>query len=152
MAKSDCEWLAEVLGALRKSLEFSERAAAAHGLRPQEFHALLAIESSPGRSWVTVGELTEQLGIARGGAARLIDRMAALRLVKRVREKTKTRSERVRLTAKGARRLEQLYRVHRDELRCSGPRLAALLQKARRGIAPKIELASPACAMPEIED
>jgi DNA-binding MarR family transcriptional regulator len=78
--------------------------------------------------------------------------MEAMRLVKRTAAKDDRRRVRVSLTAKGLKLLEKLYRVHRDELRSTGPQLAALLQKAAARIPAKILLASPACSMPEIED
>ena len=152
LSKADYEALAEFRHALRKFLGFSEAAASEHGVTPQQYQALLAIEGFPGRSWVTVGELAEQMRIAHHSAVGLVDRMQTMRLVKRTAAKEDRRRVRVTLTAKGLKLLERLYRVHREELRSSGPQLAVLLQKAAARIPTKIMLASPACAMPEIED
>jgi DNA-binding MarR family transcriptional regulator len=152
LIKADYEALAEFRYALRKFLGFSEAAASEHGITPQQYQALLAIEGFPGRNWVTVGELAEQMRIAHHSAVGLVDRMEAMRLVKRTAAKEDRRRVRVTLTAKGLRLLEKLYRVHRDELRSSGAQLATLLQKAAARIPAKISLASPACSMPEIED
>ena len=152
LSKADYEALAEFRYALRKFLGFSEAAASEHGVTPQQYQALLAIEGFPGRNWVTIGELAEQMRVAHHSAVGLVDRMETMRLVKRCAAKDDRRRVQVALTPKGLRLLEKLYRVHRDELRSSGRQLAALLQKAATHIPAKISLASPACCMPEIED
>ena len=75
LSKADYEALAEFRYALRKFLGFSEAAASEHGVTPQQYQALLAIEGFPGRNWVTVGELAEQMRIAHHSAVGLVDRM-----------------------------------------------------------------------------
>ena len=152
LSKADYEALAEFRYALRKFLGFSEAAASEHGVTPQQYQALLAIEGFPGRNWVTIGELAEQLRTAHHSAVGLVDRMETMGLVKRTSVKEDRRRVRVSLTAKGLRLLEKLYRVHRDELRSSGPRLAALLQRSAARIPARISVASSPCSMPEIED
>ena len=152
LGKADYEALAEFRYALRKFLGFSEDAARKHGVTAQQYQALLAIEGFPRRNWVTIGELAEQLRVAHHSAVGLVDRMEAMRLVKRTAEEEDRRRVRVSLTAKGLKLLEKLYLVHRDELRSSGQQLSALLQKAAARIPARISFASPACSMPEIED
>jgi DNA-binding MarR family transcriptional regulator len=152
LSKADYEALAEFRYALRKFLGFSEQAASGHGVTPQQYQALLAIEGYPGRNWVTMGELAEQMRIAHHSAVGLVDRMEAMNVVKRTVAKEDRRRVRVSLTAKGLKLLKKLYLVHREELRSSGSRLATLLQQAASRIPPKIQLASPACSMPELED
>src|SRR5688572_2220292 len=152
LSKADYETLAEFRYALRKFLGFSEAAASEHGVTPQQYQALLSIEGFPERNWVTIGELAEQMRIAHHSAVGLVDRMEAMRLVKRTTAREDRRRVRVTLTAKGRKRLEKLYLVHREELRSTGAQLAKLLQKAASYIPAKITLASPACSMPEIED
>lgn len=155
LSKADFELLAEFRYKLRKFLGFSEAAAASHGVTPQQYQALLAIEGFPGRNWVTIGELAEQMQIAHHSAVGLVDRMQALRLVRRVPSKEDRRRVHVSLTAKGLALLEKLYRVHREELRSVGPQLIGLLSRA--AVPPGAEkrgakFSSPACSMPEIED
>ena len=53
--KADYELLAEFRYTLRTFLGFSESAAIEHGVSPQQYQALLAIEGFPGRNWVTIG-------------------------------------------------------------------------------------------------
>jgi DNA-binding MarR family transcriptional regulator len=152
LTKADYEALADFRYALRKFLGFSETAASEHGVTPQQYQALLAIEGFPGRNWVTIGELAEQMRIAHHSAVGLVDRMEAMRLVKRTAAREDRRRVRVTLTARGLKLLEKLYLVHREELRSSGPQLARVLQKAASHIPAKITPASPPCFMPEIED
>jgi DNA-binding MarR family transcriptional regulator len=152
LTKGDYEVLAEFRYALRKFLGFSEEAATQHGVTPQQYQALLAIEGFPGRDWVTIGELAEQMRIAHHSAVGLVDRMEAMKLVKRRAATEDRRRVRVSLTAKGLKLLEKLYRVHRDELRSSGPQLTASLQKAAARIPARIAVASSPCSLPEIED
>ncbi len=130
LAKADFELLAEFRYALRRFLGFSERAAGERGITPQQYQVLLAIEGYPGRNWVTMGELAEQMQVAHHTAVGLVDRMEAHKLVKRSPSAADRRRVEVSLTARGARILDQLYRVHRAELRTVGPRLAGLLIKA----------------------
>src|SRR5688572_31885903 len=100
LSKTDYETLAEFRYALRKSLGFSEAAASEHGVTPQQYQALLAIEGYPGRNWVTIGELAEQMRVAHHSAVGLVDRMETMRLVKRTSAKDDRRRVRVTLTAK----------------------------------------------------
>lgn len=130
LTKKDYELLAEFRYTLRKFLGFSESAATSHKVSPQQYQALLAIEGFPGRNWVTIGELAEQLRTAHHSAVGLVDRMEALRLVRRSKSAEDGRRVQVSLTPKGLGVLEKLYRAHRQELKTIGPKLIGLLQKA----------------------
>ncbi len=153
LAKSDYELLAEFRYTLRKFLGFSEAMAVKHGVTAQQYQALLAIEGFPGRNWVTVGELAEQLRTTHHSAVGLVDRMEVLRLVSREKSTEDRRRVHVTLTTKGRGLLEKLYRVHRTELKAVGPRLIDLLQKASEDVpAGSQGYSSPACFLPEIED
>ena len=130
LTKADYELLAAFRYALRKFVGFSENAAIANGVSPQQYQTLLAIEGFPGRNWVTIGELAEQMRIAHHSAVGMVDRMEGLGLLKRASSEQDRRRLHVSLTRKGHYILEKLYRIHRAELRSVGPQLAALLQKA----------------------
>ena len=130
LTKADYELLAAFRYALRKFLGFSEDAAIANGVSPQQYQTLLAIAGFPGRNWVTIGELAEQMRIAHHSAVGMVDRMEGLGLLKRASSEQDRRRVQVSLTRKGHYILEKLYRIHRAELRSVGPQLAALLQKA----------------------
>lgn len=163
LTKADYELLAEFRYTLRKFLGFSEAVALKHDVTPQQYQGLLAIQGYPGRDWVTIGEFAEQMHVAHHSAVGLIDRMEALKLVRRAAGKEDRRQVQVRLTPKGLGVLEKLYRAHREELQSVGPQLVGLLRRATtaaRPIAGAVPVgpedhagyASPACSMPEIED
>lgn len=130
LTKADYELLANFRYTLRTFLGFSETAALAHGVTPQQYQVLLAIEGYPGRDWVTIGELAEQMRVAHHSAVGLVDRLEKLALVRRETAKEDRRRVRVSLTVKGRGILEKLYRAHRSELQTVGPRLIELLGQA----------------------
>lgn len=130
LAKADYELLADFRYTLRKFFSFSEAAAARHGVSPQQYQALLAIEGFPGKNWVTVGELAERLQIAHHSAVGLIDRMETMRLVHRAASKEDRRKVQVSLSPKGLTLFQKLYREHHDELQTVAPQLVGILRKA----------------------
>lgn len=130
LSKADYELLARFRYRLRTFLGFSEDAATSHGVTPQQYQALLAIEGFPGRDWVSVGELAQQMRVAHHSAVGLVDRMEKLGLVRRAPSPEDRRRVKVELTDKGRAILEKLYRVHRAELRTVGPQLIELLREA----------------------
>jgi DNA-binding MarR family transcriptional regulator len=112
---------------IRRFLHFSEAAAKAEGLEPQQHQLLLAVKAlaAPGRP--TIGELAEYLLIRHHSAGGLIDRLAAADLVERFRSQEDRRQVLIRLTAAGEAKLRRLSSVHKDELRTSGPLLVEAL-------------------------
>ncbi len=127
ISKADYEALAAFRYALRQFLRFSEEAAEAVGLTPQQHQALLAIRGFPGREQVTIGELAERLQIRHHSAVGLVDRLVAQKLVARESADDDRRQVYVRLTPGGMSALEQLSAAHRAELRRIGPQLGQLL-------------------------
>jgi len=111
--------LAEFRQQLRQFLMFSEEAARHNGLQPRQHQALLAIK---GFSGTTVGDLAARLGIKPHSAAELVNRLVAARLVRRKADRQDRRRVHLALTAAAEKRLENLARAHRDELK----RLATL--------------------------
>lgn len=134
LAKADYELLAEFRRALRVFLSFSEHAARTHGLQPQQYQALLSIAGFPGRDTISIGELAGHLLIAHHSAVGLVDRLQALKLVRRATDAADRRRVMISLMPKGRVILDKLYRVHRAELGTAGPRLARLLRKAAQEI------------------
>lgn len=130
LTKADLELLSEFRYRLRKFLGFSEQAAVSHGVSPHQYQAMLAIEGFPGKNWVTIGELAEQMQVAHHTAVGLTKRMERLKLVLRTPSKEDRRQVRVSLTAKGFKILEKLYQAHRAELHVVGPQIADLLRRA----------------------
>jgi len=128
ITKSHYQALAEFRYALRKFLHFSETAAMALGLTPQQHQALLAIKGFPGRQPVTVGELAERLQVKHHSAVGLVDRLVADRHLRRVASSGDRRQVGLDLTPRGEAVLEQLSSTHREQLRRIGPQLSRLLE------------------------
>ena len=132
LAKADYEALAEFRFALRKFLDFSQGAAHAAGLTPQQHQALLAIKGYPGRDEVTVSELAGRLLLRHHSAVELIDRLERLDLIRRRPDPADHRRVLVGVTAKADQLLGSLSATHLEEIRRLGPYLAALLEQFGR--------------------
>jgi DNA-binding MarR family transcriptional regulator len=78
---------------------------------------MLQIKGFPGREWATVAELAERLQAKHHGVVSLISRCEAAGWVRRVASRSDKRRVEVHLTSEGEARLEQLARLHREELR-----------------------------------
>jgi DNA-binding MarR family transcriptional regulator len=133
IAKAEYEQLARFRRTLRRFLRFSEVAARAQGLTPQQHQMLLAIKGMPGRDWATIGELAEALQLHHNAIVQLVDRVAALHLVQRVSDSADRRVVQVRLTVDGEHKLTTLTTQHHDELR----RLRADLTDILNTLAPE---------------
>ena len=129
LTKAEYEMLAALRFALRQFLRFSEEAAEAATLTPQQHQALLAIKGFPGRDTVNVSELAERLQLRHHSAVELIDRLENEALVKRKPDESDGRKVVIGLTARGERVLEKLSEAHREQLRRIGPQLTRLLSE-----------------------
>lgn len=126
LVDADYRHLAEFRYLLRHFLSFSEEAARAAGLAPQQHQALLAIRGFGGK--LTVGELAERLAIKPHSAVGLTDRLAEAGLV--VRQAGKDRRQVVLgLTRMAEGKLAKLSRAHRQELKRLAPLLETLLNE-----------------------
>ncbi len=129
LSPAQYETLAAFRYALRKFLHFSESAAQAAGITPQQHQALLAIKGFPGRDRVTVGELAERLQLRHHSAVGLVDRLVWEKLVTRIRSNADRRQVLIQLTRRGEETLERLSTLHRQQLRRIGPELGRLLER-----------------------
>jgi len=125
--KSHYEMLARLRHALRRFLRFSAEAAREAGLPPQQHQALLAIKGAPGRDYVTVGELAEQLDLRHHSAVELVDRLVRRRLVRRTPSRADRRRVEVTLTRRGETLIRQLSAAHLVEFQQIGPELRRLI-------------------------
>jgi DNA-binding MarR family transcriptional regulator len=121
----DYRLLAEFRHVLRQFLLFSETAAKGAGLAPQQHQALLAIKGFGGE--FTVGDLAEKLAIRPNSAVELVDRLAALKLLRRQADAEDRRRVMLLLTPKAENLLESLTAAHRRELKKFAPLLGPLL-------------------------
>ena len=126
--QSEYETLAAFRHALRQFLHFSEQAAEAVGLTPQQHQALLAVQGFHGGQGPSVGQLAERLQIRPHSAVGLVDRLIVRRLLRRQPSLEDRRQVRLALTPAGLALLEKLSLTHREELRRIGPHLDQLLR------------------------
>jgi DNA-binding MarR family transcriptional regulator len=129
LRKAQYETLAAFRYALRRFIHFSETAAQAANVTPQQHQALLAIKGFPARDSVTVGELAERLQLRHHSAVGLIDRLAAEKLVVRVPSAQDRRQVLIHLTSRGEKVLGKLASVHREQLKRIGPEIGQLLER-----------------------
>jgi MarR family transcriptional regulator, 2-MHQ and catechol-resistance regulon repressor len=105
--------LVEVARRLERT--FSRSIAAATGLPDAQFELLLRLGRSPGDE-LTMSDLARQLGVAAGGATRLVDRVLLAGLVERRGCPTDRRVHHVRLTTEGRDTLAAALAIHRRDL------------------------------------
>jgi DNA-binding MarR family transcriptional regulator len=109
---------------LRRFLAFSEAAAAAEGLAPQQHQALLALAGYTGEEPPGVGAVAEALLIAPHSAAELVARMVEAGLLRKARSQRDRRKAELTLTEKAQALLRRLTEAHLAELRTLEPALA----------------------------
>ncbi len=129
LRSSDYRLLAEFRRVLRKFAAFSEDAARAAGLAPQQHQALLAIKGFAGNAAPTVGDLADHLSIRHHSAVGLANRLAEFGLLVRQPDQADRRRVALVLTAKAEKLLARLTAAHRDELRRIAPTLKAVLAR-----------------------
>jgi DNA-binding MarR family transcriptional regulator len=127
VSKADYEHLAAFRNALREFLHFSEEAALAAGIPPQQHQAMLVIRGFPGRDFITVGELASQLKIKHHSAVGLANRMETERLIVKKQHPQDRRQVHLRLTATGEKTLQRLAATHKAELARIAPAFRKIL-------------------------
>jgi DNA-binding MarR family transcriptional regulator len=132
LSKKEYESLSAFRYALRRFLRFSEEAAEAVGLTPQQHQTLLAIKGFPGRDHVTNGELAERLQVRHHSVVGLVNRLEAQGLIVRAQGESDRREFYITLTERGAELLERLTAVHQEELRHVAPQLSTALGSIRK--------------------
>jgi DNA-binding MarR family transcriptional regulator len=128
MTQDDYRALSQFRFHIRRFLHFSEEAARAEGLEPQQHQMLLAIQALDEGEGPTIGELADHLVIRHHSAVGLVDRLALRSLAERVRGEDDRRQVRVRLTPEGVLKLRRLSALHQEELGNTGPHLVEALQ------------------------
>ncbi|HEU5382423.1 MAG TPA: MarR family winged helix-turn-helix transcriptional regulator [Ktedonobacteraceae bacterium] len=128
LSTHDYQALAEFRHQLRNFLAFSEQAARAVGLEPQQHQLLLTLKGLAGQDRVTISDLAERLKIQHHSTVELVNRMVERDLVQRNRDEQDQRRVLVTLTTHGDEVLRRLSLLHRAELRSAGPDLVRALQ------------------------
>ena len=116
MRKRDFQTLSHFRHQLRRFLRFSEEVTHQHGVTHLQYLLLLHIRGFQGREWATVGELAELLQSHHHGVVSLVTRCEKLGLVVRKKNQADRRTVEVHLTPAGEKKVEELARLHRDEL------------------------------------
>ena len=116
---------------LRRFQEFSQAAAKAAGLPPQQHQALLTIAGHTGAEPPSVGTIAEQLIIAPNAAAELVTRMVEAALLTKTLSCRDRRRLELTLTKQALVLLDQLTAVHLEELRTLEAALKHALDRFR---------------------
>lgn len=123
VGKAEFEALATFRYALRRFQRFSESAARAEGLTPQQHELLLAIRGFPGAARPSVSDLAQRLQLCTQSMVGLLDRAEALGLLRRIPDNADRRRVFISLTPAGEAKLHRLATQHRAELRSIGSAL-----------------------------
>ncbi len=130
LALSDYQALAELRYQVRRFLHFSEQAARAMDLEPQQHQLMLALKGLPEGMRPTIGTVAERLQIQHHSTVELVNRLSLGGFVKRSRAGEDQRVVLLLLTPKGEKVLRELSLGHQAELRTQGPALVAALERA----------------------
>jgi DNA-binding MarR family transcriptional regulator len=128
LTSEDYQNLLAFRAGLRRFQHWSQIQARAAGLTPAQHQLLLAIKGHNGESSPAIGDLADYLLLRPHSTVELVDRAQASGLVERwAAVDDDGRLTRVRLTAEGEKRLEQLGAAHLEELRRLAPVLDQLV-------------------------
>jgi DNA-binding MarR family transcriptional regulator len=108
--------LAQFRYQLRRFLRFSEKAARASGVTPQQHQLMLGIAGFAGGGEATISELAEFLQERNNSVVGLVERAAQSGLVRRANSTNDRRQVIVSLTPRGEEILEKLSELHYDEV------------------------------------
>jgi DNA-binding MarR family transcriptional regulator len=136
----DYRAIAAFRAGLRRFVRFSENAARAAGLSPQQHQILVAIRGHPGAEPPTIGDLAEALQIRHHSAVGLVDRMVHGGYVRREPSTVDSRRVHVVITPAGEDALRALTSAHRREHR----QLQDLLHRLTEQVAAAAATASTA--------
>jgi DNA-binding MarR family transcriptional regulator len=148
MTPEEYRALAEFRFQIRQFIHFSEQAARAVGLEPQQHQLLLALKGFPEGKAPAIGEIAARLQLQHHSTVELIDRSVRLGLVERQRGESDRRQVFIRLTPHGEALLRDLSLHHRRELRATGPALVRALD----ALAASMDAAHAAHGPPDMAD
>ena len=131
LTDDDFQQLLDLRSSLRRFLHWSDTQAQSVGITAAHHQLLLAIRGHPDPDGPKIGEIARYLVLRHHSAVGLIDRAAAAGLVERFPGPERHGTVRVRLTAAGAERLQELTELHLEELRRLAPSMEALWRGIR---------------------
>jgi len=121
--------LAEFRYQIRRFLHFSEKAAHADGLSPQQHQLLLALKGIPENTLPTVSEIARRLHIRQHSAVELTNRLTNSGLIRKRHDRQDRRRVMLEITARGEAVLRKLSLIHRAQLESAGRDLIQALLK-----------------------
>jgi DNA-binding MarR family transcriptional regulator len=127
VTEADYRALAEFRYRIRHFLADSAEGARSAGLEPEQFQLLLAVRGMPLGKEASIQVLAERLHVNHNTAVERVDRLAEMRLLRRVHSRADHRIVLVELSAQGNRVLERLARKRMEEIRTSGLELVESL-------------------------
>jgi DNA-binding MarR family transcriptional regulator len=118
---------AEFRHVLRRFINFSETAARAAGIEPQQHQLLLALKGLPPDLRPTIGTIAERLQLRHNSTVELAQRSIESGLLQRRSSPQDGREVLLSITARGERLLQKLSIEHRAEMRSAAPALLRAL-------------------------
>lgn len=131
---ADYRALAELRYQIRKFVAFSERAARAAGIEPQQHQLLLAIKGLPEGREPTITALAERLCVEHQTCVALVDKVVQHGFARRNASDRDRRQVLVSLTPDGEELLAGLSLMHREQFRTVGPTLVGALTDIMSGV------------------
>jgi len=136
MRNADYKALADFRSQLRRFLRQSEDAAAAVGLKPQQYQVMLMVKGLVADAIEpSISAIAGRLHLRHHSVVGLIDRLEKNHLVTRQRADADQRNVLVSLTHEGNILIQKLSRFHQETLRSLGPDLVTSLQAVVDGAA-----------------
>ena len=114
--KTDYTLLSGFRRELRIYLEKSEALCRSYDLTPMQYQLLLDVVSFSGDEALNIGDLADNLQLTRHGILSLIDRCERMDLVQRYARAPERRKIYVKLLPAGARLVELLVRLHKEQI------------------------------------
>jgi DNA-binding MarR family transcriptional regulator len=127
--RNDIQQLAKFRYEMRRFLQFSEQAAVAAGLQPQQHQLLLQIAGAPDDTLVTISYIAEVMSLRHHTVVELSKRCELAGLVRRTHDPIDRRCVVLKLTPQGDRALRQLSEMHAQQLREQAPSLIQALTR-----------------------
>jgi DNA-binding MarR family transcriptional regulator len=129
LTADDYRALAEFRYQIRRFLHFSESAARAAGINPQQHQLLLALKGIPESTEPNIGEIARRLHIRHHSAVGLTDRLTQRGLIEKRQGDVDRRRVILKITKPGEVMLRKLSLIHRAQLETEGGDLIRALQK-----------------------
>ena len=124
MSVAGFQQLAEFRYQIRQFLHFSEEAARANGIEPQQHQLMLAIKGLAEGQRPTITTLSSRLCLRHHSTVELVNRLVERGAARRRHGEEDRREVLVELTPYGEELLEKLSVLHWEELRTAGPALS----------------------------